>query len=114
VGVFRTFATRCYNYFYSHDYIDGFFFNSRFYDKNNIFTLYKKIEHNIEPAIWQKLVWGIFIGAIAYFMVAYAGGVQGIDGVNYLTSAGGSAVLFVFILQLASGIKMFIFDEIQE
>ncbi len=67
-----------------------------------------------EPPKWQKLLWGISIGAIAFFMVAYAGGVQGVDGVKYLAAAGGSMVLLVFVLQVASAIKAFFIDNIVE
>ncbi|WP_430884959.1 BCCT family transporter [Fusibacter sp. JL216-2] len=74
----------------------------------------KDIEYNEEPPRWQKLLWGLSIGAIAYFMVAFAGGAQGVDGVKYLAAAGGSTVLFVFILQVASGIKMFLFEKIED
>lgn len=72
----------------------------------------ENIRHDEEPATWQKVLWGLSIGSIAFFMVAYAGGAQGVDGVKYLAAAGGTLVLFVFILQVVSGIKMFFFDEI--
>ncbi len=74
----------------------------------------KNIEYNEEPPRWQKLLWGLSIGSIAYFMVAFAGGEQGVDGVKYLAAAGGSIVLFVFILQVASGIKVFLIDKVEE
>lgn len=70
------------------------------------------IDYNEEPPKSQKIFWGLSIASIAFFMVAYAGGVQGVDGVKYLAAAGGTIILFVFILQVASAIKMFIFDEI--
>lgn len=72
------------------------------------------MRHDEEPPIWQKLVWGLSIAAIAFFMVAFAGGVQGVDGVKYLAAAGGTMVLFVFVLQVFSGMKMFLFDKIAE
>jgi choline-glycine betaine transporter len=71
------------------------------------------IKHDEEPPKWQKLLWGLSIGIIAFVMVAYAGGAQGVDGVKYLAAAGGSLVLFVFVLQVISAIKMFFFDEIE-
>ncbi|MBN2899147.1 MAG: BCCT family transporter [Clostridia bacterium] len=74
----------------------------------------KDLEFDEEPPRWQKLLWGLSIGAIAYFMVAFAGGEQGVEGVKYLAAAGGSVVLFVFVLQLISGIKMFLFDKVEE
>ncbi|MCK8827299.1 BCCT family transporter [Natroniella acetigena] len=67
-----------------------------------------------EPAKWHKLLWGISIAAIAYFMVTYAGGEQGVDGVKFLSAAGGSFVLFIFVLQVISTMKMFFIDDIIE
>ncbi len=72
----------------------------------------ENMKHDEEPPTWQKLVWGLSIGAIAFFMVAYAGGAQGVDGVKYLAAAGGTMVLFIFVLQVISAVKMFFFDEI--
>lgn len=43
-------------------------------------------------------------------MVAFGGGEQGVDGVKYLAGCGGFAVLTIFILQVASTIKVFFFD----
>lgn len=71
-------------------------------------------KHDEEPPIWQKILWGVSIGAIAFFMVAYGGGAQGVDGVKYLAAAGGFMVLFIFVLQVISAIKMFFIDEIQQ
>ncbi|MFT9497445.1 BCCT family transporter [Anaerosolibacter sp.] len=71
------------------------------------------VKHDEEPPKWQKLLWGLSIGIIAFVMVAYAGGAQGVDGVKYLAAAGGSLVLFVFVLQVISAIKMFFFDKIE-
>ncbi|MBN2285829.1 MAG: BCCT family transporter [Tissierellales bacterium] len=70
------------------------------------------VSYDEEPPMAQKVFWGISIAAIAFFMVAYAGGAQGVDGVKYLAAAGGTTVLFIFVLQVISGIKMFFFDEI--
>jgi len=74
----------------------------------------KNIEFNEEPPTKQKILWGVLIATIAFVMVAFSGGVQGIDGVKYLAAAGGSFVLFLFALQLISGIKMFFFDDLVE
>jgi glycine betaine transporter len=71
-------------------------------------------QHNEEPAGWQKILWGVSIGAIAFFMVAYAGGVQGVDGVKYLAAAGGFMVLFIFVLQVISAFKMFFIDKVEQ
>ena len=67
--------------------------------------------HDEEPPIWQKIVWGVSIGAIAAIMVAFGGGSQGVDGVKYLAACGGFMVLFIFVLQLASAFKVFFFDK---
>jgi glycine betaine transporter len=72
------------------------------------------IRHDEEPANWKKLLWALSIGIIAFVMVAYAGGAQGVDGVKYLAAAGGSTVLFVFVLQVASAIKMFFIDKVEK
>ena len=66
--------------------------------------------HDEEPAIWQKIVWGVSIGVIACIMVAFGGGAQGVDGVKYLAACGGFVVLVVFILQVAAAFKVFFFD----
>lgn len=66
--------------------------------------------HDEEPALWQKIVWGVSIGLIACIMVAFGGGEQGVDGVKYLAACGGFVVLAIFILQVASAIKVFFFD----
>lgn len=72
------------------------------------------VKHDEEPPTWQKLIWGLSIGSIAFVMVAYAGGAQGVDGVKFLAAAGGSMVLFIFVLQIASAIKMFFIDKVEE
>lgn len=71
----------------------------------------RNIKHDEEPKMWLKVLWGTTISAIAFIMVAFGGGVQGVDGVKYLAAAGGFVVLFLFILQVASAIKLFFFDE---
>ena len=71
----------------------------------------RNMKHEEEPPAWQKLLWGISIGAIAFFMVAFAGGVQGVDGVKYLAAAGGAMVLFIFVLQVFSAVKTFFFAD---
>ncbi|MDR2174794.1 MAG: BCCT family transporter [Synergistaceae bacterium] len=71
----------------------------------------RNLKRGEEPPTWQKLLWGISIGAVAFFMVAYAGGAQGVDGVKYLAAAGGAMVLFIFVLQVFSAIKTFFFTD---
>lgn len=63
--------------------------------------------HDEEPAVWQKIVWGVSIGVIACIMVAFGGGSQGVDGVKYLAACGSFVVLVVFTLQVVSAIKVF-------
>ncbi|MCL7748784.1 BCCT family transporter [Halalkalibacter alkaliphilus] len=72
------------------------------------------IRYDEEPAKWKMLIWAVSIAIIAYVMVAFAGGVQGVDGVKYLAALGGSAVLFVFVLQVCSAVKMFFIDKIEK
>lgn len=67
--------------------------------------------HDEEPPMWQKIVWGVSIGTIAAIMVAFGGGSQGVDGVKYLAACGGFVVLSIFILQVASAVKVFFFDK---
>lgn len=71
----------------------------------------KGAKHDEEPAIWQKIVWGVSIGLIACIMVAFGGGEQGVDGVKYLAACGGFVVLTIFILQVVSAIKLFFLDK---
>ena len=70
----------------------------------------KGARHDEEPAIWQKIIWGVSIGVIACVMVAFGGGAQGVDGVKYLAACGGFVVLVVFIFQVAAAFKVFFFD----
>ncbi|MGL4860850.1 MAG: BCCT family transporter, partial [Enterobacteriaceae bacterium] len=62
----------------------------------------------------MKVIWGVLIGSISVIMAAFGGGLQGIDGIKQLAAAGGFTVLFIFLLQLLSTIKMFFFDKIEE
>ena len=43
-------------------------------------------------------------------MAAFGGGVQGVDGVKALAAAGGFVVIFIFVLQLISFVKIFFVD----
>ena len=58
----------------------------------------------------QKILWGLSIAIIAYVMVAFGGGAQGVDGIKFLAAAGGFIVLFLFLLIVASAVKVFILD----
>lgn len=59
----------------------------------------------------QKLIWGLSISAIAYVMVAFGGGAQGVDGIKFLAAAGGFTVLFLFILIVMSAARVFLFGK---
>jgi choline-glycine betaine transporter len=59
----------------------------------------------------QKVLWGLAISIIAYIMVAFGGGAQGIDGIKYLAAAGGFTVLFLFVLIVAAAARTFIFNK---
>lgn len=74
----------------------------------------KNIPIGEEPPATQKILWGLIIGSISIIMAAFGGGEQGVEGVKALAAAGGFAVLFIFILQLISIIKMFFIDKIEE
>lgn len=74
----------------------------------------KNIAIGEEPPALQKILWGLIIGSISIIMAAFGGGEQGVEGVKALAAAGGFAVLFIFMLQLISIIKMFFIDKIEE
>lgn len=74
----------------------------------------RNLERGEEAPAWQKILWGLSIGSIAFFMVAFSGGSQGVDGVKYLAAAGGAMVLFIFVLQILSAIKLFFFSKVDE
>ncbi|MFP2769626.1 BCCT family transporter [Oceanisphaera sp. KMM 10153] len=68
----------------------------------------KNISADEESPKIQKVIWGLSISVIAYIMAAFGGGAQGLDGIKYLAAAGGFTVLFLFVLILASCIRVFI------
>ncbi len=74
----------------------------------------KDVPIGTEPPPYLKVLWGGLIGIIAIIMAAFGGQEQGVEGVKALAVAGGFVVLFVFILQIASVIKMFFIDDIVE
>lgn len=74
----------------------------------------KNVPIGEEAPAYQRIIWGVLIGSISVIMGAFGGGGQGIDGIKFLAAAGGFCVLFVFVLQIISIIKMFFFDEIVE
>lgn len=62
----------------------------------------------------QKILWGLSIAVIAYIMVAFGGGAQGVDGIKYLAAAGGFAVVFLFVLILISAARVFISGHVDD
>ena len=74
----------------------------------------KDLEVGEDAPGYLKAIWGIVIGSIAIIMSAFGGGEQGVDGVKSLATAGGFFVLFIFILQVCSVIKLFFIDKIEE
>ncbi|EGY80543.1 BCCT family transporter [Peptoniphilus indolicus] len=82
---------------------------------NNIASMcIKDIPIGSEAPGTLKVLWGATIGVIAIVMAAFGGGEQGVAGVKALAAAGGFVVLFIFILQVVSAIKMFFIDKIEE
>ncbi|WP_204524222.1 BCCT family transporter [Corticimicrobacter populi] len=71
-------------------------------------TCVKRITAEEEAPKVQKVFWGILISVIAYVMVAFGGGAQGVDGIKFLAAAGGFCVLFLFILIVVSAIRLFV------
>lgn len=67
-----------------------------------------------EPPVSMKIAWGAVIGTVAVVMAAFGGGVQGIDGIKALASAGGFLVLFIFLMQIASAVKVFFLSDVSE
>ncbi|MEA4942158.1 MAG: BCCT family transporter [Oscillibacter sp.] len=74
----------------------------------------KNVPIGTEPPAKIKMLWGVVIGAVAIVMAAFGGGAQGVDGVKALATAGGFVVLFVFLLQIVSSIKVFFMEKIEE
>lgn len=82
---------------------------------NNVASMcIKNIPIGSEAPGFLKILWGVTIGVIAIIMAAFGGGEQGVQGVKSLAAAGGFVVLFIFILQIISSIKMFFIDKIEE
>lgn len=74
----------------------------------------KDIPIGSEAPGYLKVIWGATIGIVAIIMAAFGGGEQGVQGVKSLAAAGGFVVLFIFILQIISAVKMFFFDDLVE
>ncbi|WP_286976470.1 BCCT family transporter [Pseudomonas sp.] len=71
----------------------------------------KNIRADEESPKSQKIIWGLSISAIAFIMVAFGGGAQGVEGIKYLAAAGGFTVLFLFILIAAAAARVFVFKN---
>lgn len=74
----------------------------------------KDYDFNVEPPGVLKIVWGLIIGVIGFVLIAFTSGEQGVDGIKYTATIAGFAVLFIFILQLFSVVKIFLFQEVVE
>ena len=70
----------------------------------------KETQFNKEPA-WIKVVCGLLIATIAFILIAYTKGDQGLEGIKYLGSAGGAFGLAIFVLVIFSAIKLFFIDR---
>ncbi len=74
----------------------------------------KNVPIGSEPPKQVKVLWGVVIGTVAIIMAAFGGGAQGVDGVKSLATAGGFLVLFIFLLQIVSFVKVFFTDKLIE
>lgn len=74
----------------------------------------KDVPIGSEPPRQIKVLWGVVIGTVAIIMAAFGGGAQGVDGAKALATAGGFLVLFVFMLQIVSFIKVFFGEKVAE
>lgn len=74
----------------------------------------KDVPIGSEAPGYLKVLWGVIIGAIAIIMAAFGGTEQGVEGVKSLGAAGGFVVLFIFILQVCSAVKLFLVDDVVE
>ena len=74
----------------------------------------KNVPIGSEPPKQVKVLWGVVIGTVAIIMAAFGGGAKGVDGVKSLATAGGFLVLFIFLLQIVSFVKVFFTDKLIE
>lgn len=82
---------------------------------NNVASIcVKDIPIGSEAPGFLKASWGIIIGIVAIILAAFGGTEQGVEGIKAVSAAGGFFVLFLFILQIISAIKMFYFDNISK
>ncbi|SHH27350.1 BCCT, betaine/carnitine/choline family transporter [Anaerosphaera aminiphila DSM 21120] len=82
---------------------------------NNVASLcVKDIPIGAEAPGKLKVLWGVTIGVIAIVLAAFGGTEQGVEGMKALAAAGGFFVLFVFLIQVVSAVKMFFIDKVVE
>ncbi|MDO5689606.1 MAG: BCCT family transporter, partial [Tissierellia bacterium] len=82
---------------------------------NNVASMcIKDVPIGTEAPGFLKVLWGVLIGIIAIILAAFGGTEQGVEGMKALAAAGGFVVLFIFILQVVSAIKLFFVDKIEE
>ena len=67
-----------------------------------------------QPPRLIKIIWGIVIGIVGIVLVGGAERLHGVSGVRELAAAGGFLVLFIFIFMIASAVKVFFIDKIEE
>ena len=67
-----------------------------------------------QPPALIKVIWGVLIGVLGITLVATAERLAGVAGVRELASAGGFLVLFIFTAMIATAIKVFFIDKIEE
>lgn len=60
-----------------------------------------------EAPIWLKVLWGASIAAIAFIMILYGNGEQGLEGIKYIGSVAGVVIFLLYILQILSALKLF-------
>lgn len=72
----------------------------------------KDVPIGTEPPVRLKVIWGVAAGVTAIVMSIYGGGSQGVDGVKALASVAGFVVLFVFVLQVLTFIKLFFTEKL--
>ncbi|RVU55351.1 BCCT family transporter [Anaerosphaera multitolerans] len=82
---------------------------------NNVASLcIKDVPIGSEAPGLLKAMWGVTIGIIAIVLAAFGGTEQGVEGMKALSAAGGFFVIFVFLLQVISAVKMFFIDDVVE
>jgi choline-glycine betaine transporter len=63
---------------------------------------------NPEGNKWLKIVWGLSVGMVAWIMICFAGGV---DGVKMLSNLGGFPAAFLELFIIAALVKVVLFHK---